>query len=306
MSKIKRIVIGILVVAVLAVIGYGAYLGYNVFRFTQKISSGSSVTQGVYEGNKLEDLKPAVPESNLNILVVGIDAGRFKNNTYRSDTGRTDTIMLFSINPTTKKVALLSIPRDTYVEIEGRGMDKVNHAYAFGGMNLSIKTLSAFLGIPINHYIKVDYESFVKIVNGLGGVTVDVPEDVVSYQDGKVKVQKGVQKMDGDAAFSYVQVREGDIDRIGHQQNFVKTLAAQALTLSTIPKLPGILNSIAADIETDMSPKEILELAMRVRTMDIGNIHNEIVPGRADMIKGISYWIPDQAGTLAAVKRVFN
>lgn len=302
--NIKKMILGFVALVVLVVIGYGAYLGYSIYSFSHRISTSvPTVTQEVYPP---PELNPPVKEENLNILVVGVDSGSFKYGTYRSGTGRTDSIMIFSINPDTRKVSLLSVPRDTYVEIAGRGMDKVNSAYAFGGINLSIKTLSQFLGIPINHYVKIDYESFVKIVDGLGGVTVDVTEDVVFFLDGKVKVHKGVQKMDGNKAFDYVQVREGDIGRVQRQQNFVKTLAAQALNITTVPKLPGILDSVASNIQTDMTPNEMLDLVMKARSMDAANILNEIVPGKAAMINGISYWIPDPAGTKDAVQRVFR
>ncbi len=308
MSGRKKIFLSFLGALVMMLIGYGAYLGYSVFRFTAQISAPavSASVQNDPQNEEPRELRAPTPKENLNILLVGVDSGKFKNNSYRADAGRTDTIMIFSINRESKKVSLLSVPRDTYVDIPGRGMDKVNHAYAFGGVDLSIKTLTQFLGVPIHHYVKVDYQTFVKIVDGLGGVTVDVTEDVTSYSDGKVKVPKGAQKLDGQTAFEYVQIRQGDITRVERQQKFVKTLAGQALSISSIPKIPGILNNIAPNIRTDMSPKEMLDLALEIRSMDAGNMTNKIVPGRADMIKGVSYWLPDESGTKEIVQGLFR
>ncbi len=303
MSRTKKYILRFVIFILVVGIGYGGYLGYSVYKFTAKISA-PGVTSDPQDSNvKLPP--PPAPKENMNILVVGVDSGKWING-YRTDTGRTDTIMLFSLNPSTKKISLVSVPRDTYVNIPTRGMDKVNHAYAFGGIDLSIKTLSQFLGIPIHHYIKVDYVAFVKLVDDLGGVTVNVTENVVSKTDNKVKIPKGTQTMDGKTAFTYVNVREGDIGRVERQQHFVKSLASQALTLGNIPKFPGILNDISSDIKTDMSPKQIMDFALQVRSMDPGNMKNEIIPGKAEMIKGISYWVPDQAGSESVVNRLLR
>ena len=112
--------------------------------------------------------------------------------------------------------------------------------------------------------------------------------------------------MDGATAFDYVQVRQGDITRVQRQQKFVKAAAEQALSIQNMAKLPAILRDVTPDIDTDLSPKEMLNLLLDLRYTNLAEMHNEIVPGRADMIKGISYWIPDKSGTREAVKRCFR
>jgi polyisoprenyl-teichoic acid--peptidoglycan teichoic acid transferase len=302
MTKRKRIILSVLAACILALVAYGSYFAYSIYHFSKNISTATS--QAAPQEQVTELTKVPDKQENINILVVGVDAGDFKNNTYRSGAGRTDTIMIFSINQQSNKVSLISIPRDTYVDIPGRGKDKINHAYAFGGMDLSIKTISQFLGIPINHYTKINYEAFTKIVDGLGGVTVDVTEDVRSYTDNRIKVAKGRQKLDGNNAFEYIQTREGDISRVQRQQKFVKALADQAISVSSIAKLPGILDNISSSVQTDMSPKEMLELAMNMRSMSPGNMKNEIIPGQAGMLKGVSYWFPDEVASKEIVNRL--
>jgi polyisoprenyl-teichoic acid--peptidoglycan teichoic acid transferase len=302
MTKRKKIILSVLAACILALVAYGSYFAYSIYDFSKNIST--TANQATPQEQVTELTKAPDKKENINILVVGVDAGDFKNNTYRSDSGRTDTIMVFSINQQSNKVSLISIPRDTYVDIPGRGKDKINHAYAFGGIDLSIKTISQFLGIPINHYAKINFDAFTKIVDGLGGVTVDVTEDVRFFGDNQVKVPKGVQKLDGNTAFNYVQVRVGDISRVQRQQKFVKALADQAIGVASIAKLPGILNNISSDIKTDMSPKDMLELAMNVRSMNPGNMNNEIIPGQAGMLKGISYWFPDEVASKEIVNRL--
>jgi polyisoprenyl-teichoic acid--peptidoglycan teichoic acid transferase len=302
MTKRKRIILSVLAACILALVAYGSYFAYSIYHFSKNISTAAN--QAAPQEQVTELTKVPDKQENINILVVGVDAGDFKNNTYRSGAGRTDTIMIFSINQQSNKVSLISIPRDTYVDIPGRGKDKINHAYAFGGMDLSIKTISQFLGIPINHYTKINYEAFTKIVDGLGGVTVDVTEDVRSYTDNRIKVAKGRQKLDGNNAFEYIQTREGDISRVQRQQKFVKALADQAISVSSIAKLPGILDNISSSVQTDMSPKEMLELAMNMRSMSPGNMKNEIIPGQAGMLKGVSYWFPDEVASKEIVNRL--
>ena len=325
MAKFKKIFVGSVGVLTLSLMAYGIFLSYSVYHFAVSISNRAPGTltrftdySEVYTDDrnekylllkeKLAQARDAMPDNNgtLNILVVGVDFGAFKHDTFRPGWGRSDTIMIFSIDGQSKRVSLLSIPRDTYVNIPGRGMDKINHAFAFGGINLSAKTISQFLKIPINHYIRLNYDAFTKTVDELGGVSVNVTEDVVYFGDGKVKVPKGLQSMDGATAFDYVQVRQGDITRVQRQQKFVKAAAEQALSISNIAKLPAILQDVAPDIDTDLSPKEMLNLLLALRSTNLAEMHSEIVPGKADMIKGISYWIPDDTGTSEAVKRCFR
>ncbi len=325
MAKFRKIFVMSAGVLTLCLAAFVIYLTYSVYHFADSISNRNTETLTAFSdlaGVSSEDsdekhllLKEKLAQSldgivnenaSINILVVGVDFGDFKHDTFRAGRGRSDTIMIFSVDTKSKRVSLLSIPRDTYVDIPGRGMDKINHAFAFGGISLSAKTISQFLDVPINHYVRVNYDAFTKVVDDLGGVTVDVTEDVVYFGDGKVKVPKGVQKMDGATAFDYVQVRQGDITRVQRQQKFVKAAAEQALSIQNMAKLPAILRDVTPDIDTDLSPKEMLNLLLDLRYTNLAEMHNEIVPGRADMIKGISYWIPDKSGTREAVKRCFR
>lgn len=298
MNRHKKIVLSLVAAVLFTVIGYATYFAYSIYHFTSAISASKGNSE------EIKELQIPNTQENLNILVVGVDNGQYDDG-FHSGPGRTDAIMIVSINKEENKVSLLSVPRDTYLNIPGRGMDKVNHAYAYGGINLSIKALSAFLQIPIHHYFIIDKQAFTNAIDAVGGVNINVTEDVVYYIDGKTKVPKGLQKMDGKMAFDYVRTREGDIARIGRQQTFVKALAEQALTLSNILKIPEILNSTASDIQTDMTPKEIMEMAMGMRSMSEGNMHNETVPGHSDMLNGVSYWFPDVAGTKQIVQKVF-
>jgi len=141
--------------------------------------------------------------NRVNILVVGCD--EIENH------GRADTIVLLSISPKTKDVLILSIPRDTRVEIPGRGMDKINHAYAFGGEKLISKTVSSFLDVPIHFYAIADFNGFVNIIDELGGVEIDVEKEM-HYVDkaGGVEIHlyPGKQILDGEKSLQYIRFRQ--------------------------------------------------------------------------------------------------
>ncbi|MBS3994742.1 MAG: LCP family protein, partial [Alkaliphilus sp.] len=151
-------------------------LGYYVF--LNSISKG----QGTENKDAPADGEP------VNILIVGVDA----KDTNASEGARTDTIMLATFNPTSKLLDIISIPRDTRVKIAGRkGEDKINHAYAFGGIENAIETVEGFLNVKINYYVKVDYKGLIKLVDDIGGIEIDVPMDMKyndPYSDPPIKI----------------------------------------------------------------------------------------------------------------------
>ena len=148
------------------------------------------------------------------------------------DVGRSDTLMVASVDMDSHKAALLSVPRDTRVAIDGHGYDKINHAYAFGGHELSKSTVERLLGTHIAHYVIIDTKAFQRIIDALGGVDIDVDKRM-HYEDPwddngglVIDLYPGQQHLDGAKAIQYVRYRdgEGDIGRIGRQQKFMKAV----------------------------------------------------------------------------------
>ena len=158
-------------------------------------------------------------ENVVHVMILGVDQRA-------DDVGRSDTLMVATLDKDSGKGALLSVPRDTRVAIEGHGYDKVNHAYAFGGHELSQKTVEQLLGVPMDHYIIINTSAFERIIDALGGVDIKV-EKRMHYEDPwddhgglVIDLYPGEQHMDGKKAIQYVRYRdgEGDIGRIGRQQ----------------------------------------------------------------------------------------
>ena len=226
----------------------------------------------------------------INILILGIDERDH-------EPVRSDTIILASLFPDTREVKLLSIPRDTRVTIPGRkNPDKINHAYAFGGPDLTRKSVEEFLGIPVHNYVTTNFKGFINIIDILGGVTYNV-EQRMYYPDEDIDLHPGLQKLNGYDSLAYVRYRSdglGDIGRVNRQQKFIKALADNAVSINTIWKIPDLIKEINTHVKTDLSTKDILYLGTRFATISPSDLESQMVPGTPRDIGSINYWIADQ------------
>ena len=280
-SKKRRIWPWILMLAVFltAALG-GAYFASN------------SLTEKPLEKKQSEELLTA--KDKATIMIMGVDERD-------DDVGRSDTLMIASIDPKTNQASLLSVPRDTRVKIKGHGFDKVNAAYAYGKERLSQDTVENLLGVNIDHYIIINTKSFKKIIDAIGGIDIDVPKRM-HYEDPWdddggliIDFQPGMQHMDGAKAVTYVRYRdeEGDLGRIRRQQDFVRACMEKIVSPAIIPKLPSVIKEVMGSIETDLSFRQLLEFAGTLKESKNNGLKTDMVPGKPLYIEGISYWIPD-------------
>ena len=228
------------------------------------------------------------------IMIMGVDERD-------DDVGRSDTLMIATIDPKKDQAALLSIPRDTRVKIKGHGYDKINAAYAYGGHKLTESTVEGLLGVDVEHYIMINTKSFQKIIDAIGGIDIDV-EKRMYYEDPwdddgglVINLRPGMQHMDGKTAMTYVRFRdeEGDIGRIKRQQKFMKACMDKIVSPSIIPKLPAVISEVMDSIKTDLSMRQLLEFAGTLKSAQKNGLKTEMVPGRPLYINGVSYWIPN-------------
>jgi len=232
----------------------------------------------------------------INILVLG------REDQYQ-DTLLTDTIVLFQIDGTTKTVKELSIPRDTRIKY-GSSYMKINAVYASKNRELAtMQAIKSIINIPINYYVTVGTSGFINIINYLGGVdiTVDSP---MKYSDPaqnlSINIPAGTQHMDGKTAEEYVRFRKGsagydgsDTERVARQQGFIKALMKQKLTPANILNAGGIFNEVKKNINTNLTLANVVDLASKVKGMDLSNIQTYTLDGTAQTIGGASYWILD-------------
>jgi polyisoprenyl-teichoic acid--peptidoglycan teichoic acid transferase len=229
--------------------------------------------------------------------------------------GLSDVILLIRFDPETKKLVLLSIPRDTRVEIEGHGKKKINSANAQGGPALTAKTVSNLLnGVAIDRYIRINILGVAKLIDALGGVNIDVPRDM-KYQDDSqhlyINLKKGKQHLNGDQTLQLLRFRHdenGDIGRIQRQQKVIRELIEQTLNPTTLTKLPNILNVVKEHIDTNLTVEELAALVgYGVRT-NRSNVSQLMLPGRfsENGEYKASYWIPDSDRITTTMAQYFD
>ena len=244
-----------------------------------------------------------LPENELGyVLLMGVDRRD-------GDVGRSDTLMLAAVDEEHGRAALLSIPRDTRIEVGSYGYDKINHAYAFGGHEMTLASVSALVGVPITHYIMVDTSSFERIVDAVGGVDIDVEKRMYyedPWDDGGglvIDLAPGEQHMNGARAIQYVRYRdgEGDIGRIGRQQHFMRALLAQLLSPQVLPRLATVVDEVKNAVDTDLTTRQLLTLATRLKDMEAGGVSMQMVAGTPAYLGDVSYWIPDLVETRRAL-----
>ena len=229
-----------------------------------------------------------------NIIVLGVDERAEEH-----DVGRSDTLFVVMFDTNKKAASLLSVPRDTRVRIKGHGWDKINHAYAYGGRELTQKTTEELLGIKINNYVMVDFKGFVGLADAIGGVDINVEKNMYYYDewDGfKIDLKKGMQHMDGKTAIQYVRYRdeEGDIGRIRRQQHFMMAVYDRITSANMLLHIPGLAKQLTNMVKTDLPLTDMVDLGRVLHAMvKSKGLAMATVPGTPEYIDGISYWLPD-------------
>jgi polyisoprenyl-teichoic acid--peptidoglycan teichoic acid transferase len=245
-------------------------------------------------GNIVSAVKNVLPDwpgtDRVNILLLGID----KRDDEPIEGTRSDTMMLASIDPVTKSAALVSLPRDMWVNIPGctyregcvGGQQRINVAHAVGGPDLAVRTVSADFGIPVQHYARVDFRGFEQLVDAVGGVVIDVDWPVKDdeyptpdYGYMRIYFGPGPQLMNGAEALEYARSRHGmnDFARAGRQQKVILSVRNRVLQLDMLSRAPELLNIAQNSLTTDLSPVEMLELAKLVSQVDHDKINNLVI-----------------------------
>jgi LCP family protein required for cell wall assembly len=217
--------------------------------------------------------------------------------------GLSDSMLLLRFDPERESLAVLSIPRDTRVRIEGHGINKINQANELGGPALTAASVSKLLdGVNIDRYIRVNVQGVEKLIDALGGVEVYVPKDM-KYNDFSqhlyINLKKGQQHLNGDKAIQFLRFRYdsyGDISRVQRQQMLIRAAVEQTLKPGTIVKIPQILKVIQSHIDTNLTVKELMALANFASKTDRSDIEMMMLPGDFSSYTQytVSYWLPNK------------
>jgi LCP family protein required for cell wall assembly len=252
-----------LVVVALLLVGWKVYGTYHELGEMSKSKDESRF--GQFEDKPEEKPPEWTGTERVNILLMGGDERGLR----KGEVARSDSMMVASFDPVTKKAHLFSILRDTYVDIPGYKNNRINTAITLGGPNLAMKTVGNLLGLDIQYYVYVDFQGFIKLVDAIGGVDFYVEKDMhyTDAADGHVydiDLKKGQQHLDGEHALQYVRFRHdamSDFTRTERQRAFLKAVADKLKNGWNLMKLPEILNKVNPYIETNLSANDMLKLA---------------------------------------------
>lgn len=282
------IILGIFIIGIGGVYIYGNYM----FNKVEKIEVDKSDV-GITE--EVEEKLSPYSNSIINIALFGVDSAD-------ASTGRSDSIIIATIDTIHKKLKLTSVMRDSYVNISGIGNDKINHAYAFGGPQLAIKTLNENFNLNIEDFVAVNFESLPKIIDMLGGVTVDITSEEVSHIPGIPSA--GTYNLNGAQALSYSRIRYatgGDYVRTERQRTILTKIFEKVLTINPM-KYPSLLNEVLPMVQTSLDYSKILELGTEVLKMGVTTLEQERFPldgyCQGEMINGVYYLTFNKALTV--------
>lgn len=246
-------------------------------------------------------LRPLVLNKPQYILVLGTDITIDKETHKKKfEFGRTDSILLIHLDPVADKLNLLSVPRDTYLEIPKIGFNKVNAAYVYGRIELTKETLEKFTGLKFDKYIIINTQGFKKLVDLLGGVRIYVEKDMYYVdlaQNLHIDLKQGWQKLSGKQAEGYVRFRHDnlyDIGRVERQKKFLTVLARSLATPQALLKAPFIIEIVKHNLKTDLTLKEFILLGNTVRSMDLSKLKSYTVPGKMARNRAGDIWEADR------------
>lgn len=309
MSKRKKVLISVLSIILCLVLVGGIYTYIELNKVKSGRLSDNNSDLGISDAvdNKLDN------KNVTNIALFGVDSRNTK-----SDTGsRSDSMLILSIDKEHNKIKLTSLMRDLYVSIDGHGMTKLTHAYAYGGPQLAVKTINENFSMNIKDYVTVDFFSLEKIIDSVGGVQINVKKDEISDQPGygfnyyikelsdiekkspKYVTKPGLQTLNGLQAVAYSRIRNtagSDYARTQRQRDVLSQVISKASKLS-VTKYPGLLNNILPYIKTSLSKTDMLAMATSAVTNGITNVEQLRLPedgfGQGQMINKVYYLVAD-------------
>lgn len=292
----KRSILKIALIAALtlflSVVGYGVYLQKKTSDAADRAYEAlDDRTKSALRDSAVEPLK-----DNISILFVGVDDSDLRKENGNS---RSDALLVATLNNKQKTVKLLSIPRDSYVYDPMRDrIDKINHAHAFNGTKGSIETVESLLDIPIDYYVKMNFNAFIDIVDAVGGIDVEVPYDYVELDENdnrNIQLKKGEQHLDGRHALALARTRklDSDVERGKRQQMILEAIAEKAFSVKTITKYGDVIDAIGDNMKTDMTFNEMKSFLEYVKG-GLPEITTLNLVGNDDYSKGPYYYILDE------------
>lgn len=286
----KKIITGVLTAFLVAVVGVGGALALYMDNLNSQL-------MGHLTEEEMQDIQDAlIPLKNFNepfyMMLIGSDARA-------DDAGegeRADTAILARIDAPKGQVTLISIPRDTMIEIDGYGTNKFNAAYAYGGTAGTIKEANKLCDVQIANFAEIDFDKLIELVDVVGGIEVDVPELIDDPDAGDIVIQPGKQIINGEQALVFARSRayvDGDFTRTSNQRLIIEGLANKILSLPAT-ELPTVVQQAAGCVATNLQAADLLSLATQLQGAGELTMYSAMVPSSVTMVDEISYVVADK------------
>lgn len=276
----------------LLVLGTG---GYAFYLYKSAADTVASIQEDLDREKSEKRTEEVVFEEKdpISILLMGVDERE-------GDRGRSDSLILMTVNPNTNTTQMVSIPRDTRTEIIGKGkQDKINHAYAFGGTEMAINTVENFLDVPVDYFVKINMESFKDTVDAVGGVEVN---NSLNFSYGGFDFPEGTVTLDGEKALAFTRMRyedpRGDFGRQERQRQVIEAVIKKGANVSSITKFGDMFGVVRDNVKTNLTFDEMWDIQANYKTA-AQNLEQFQVEGSGTKIDGIYYYIVPEENRLA-------
>ncbi|MCU7558567.1 LCP family protein [Macrococcus capreoli] len=286
----------IVLICFIILLGIGLYVGYAYFKVRDTANSIQHKIDG-REKSELRDKKVSIKDKDaVSIALFGVDANAQRLST--GDTGRSDSIILMSINPEKKKTVMISVPRDTYSEMVGKGtQEKIAHAYAYGGAKMAVQSVEKLMNVPIDYYATVNMDGMHKLIDEVGGI--DVKSNSTFSANNYNFVKGATVHLDGNKALAFIRARKsegagGDFGRQERQQIVIQGLAEKVLNVSSVTKLDSILKNVEGSVVTDLSFDDLKGLGLSYRDA-MNDVKKQQLTGEGTIMEdNLWYFLPNE------------
>ena len=293
----KSLIIKISVLLVSGILISGSAYGFYLVKKAETAAEKSYEAVENRDGSVLRNSEVTPLEDNVSILFIGVDDSETRNQ--GTNESRSDALMLATLNNKEKTVKLVSIPRDSFVYIPEIGYeDKINHALFKGGVKATIETVENLLEVPVDYYVRMNFNAFIDVVDALEGINVNVPYDRLEKDEEDqytIQLKKGFQKLDGREALALARTRklDNDIERGKRQQEILSTIVKKASSASSFTKYGNVIDAVGDNMKTDMTFDEMKSFLSYIKD-GMPQVDTMTLSGYDDTTTNTYFWRLDQ------------
>lgn len=294
----KRTAIKVIITLALSVLICGSAYGIYLVKKAENAASNAFETAGDRDKSDLRDEQVEPLHDNVSILFIGVDNSKKRDQS--ENTTRSDALVLATLNNEDKTIKLVSIPRDTYAYIpDADEEDKITHAYGYEGASSTIGTVEELLEVPVDYYVRMDFEAFIDVVDALNGIEARVPYDMEEKDEndvhGAIVLEEGLQTLDGREALALARTRhyDNDIERGKRQQMIIESIMNKILSASSISKYGDVIDAIGDNMKTNLKFRD-MQAFFEYAKNGKPDVETLTLEGYDDMSTGIYYWQLDE------------